>query len=366
MNNEQEKTSADSKKPYISKSLFGETPEGTANLFTLSNNNGMQVRLTNYGGIIVSIIVPDKDGNLEDVVLGFDSLDTYLNNNEPYFGAIIGRYGNRIAEGKFTLDGRQYNLAQNNGNHHLHGGIKGFDKVLWEAAEIKANDHVGVLLSYLSKDMEEGYPGNLQVKVRYLLNSENELTILYEAATDMPTLCNLTNHTYFNLAGEGIGDVLNHQLRIAADWITPVDEGLIPTGSMMPVKGTAFDFRIPKPIGEDIESMEKQMQLGGGYDHNFALGQKDSNRPLAATVYEPASGRFMEVFTEEPGIQLYTGNFLDGKHIGKRGVPYRERSGFCLETQHYPDTPNQPKFPSVILSPDEIYKTSTVYKFSVR
>jgi aldose 1-epimerase len=350
----------------ISKAHFGDTPEGPADIYTLKNKSGMEVQISNYGGTVVSIKVPDRNGVFADVALGYDKLSDYFNENNPYFGSIIGRYSNRIDQGKFTLEGQQYVLAQNNNGNHLHGGEKGFDKVLWEAKETKGGDALGLELFYRSKDMEEGYPGNLNVKVFYLLNNQNELLIRYEANTDKTTICNLTNHSYFNLAGEGNGDILDHQLMIKADWITPVNKNLIPTGSMMPVKGTPFDFRVPKAIGKEIDAAHEQIKYGLGYDHNFAFGEKNGKRELIATVYEPKSGRYMEVFSEEPGVQFYTGNFLDGTVIGKKGHKYGYRSALCLETQHYPDSPNQDKFPSSVLKEREVYKTSTAYKFSTR
>ena len=350
----------------ISSKVFGETPDGTAFLYTLTNKNGMEVCISNYGGIITSLKVPDKNGVLADVVLGFDSLSGYRSSANPYFGGIIGRYGNRIAKGKFSVDGKNYTLATNDNTNHLHGGLKGFDKVIWESQETAGGDSKGLTLSYLSRDMEEGYPGNLQVKVYYLLNNQNELLIRYEANTDKATVCNLTNHTYFNLAGEGNGDILGHQIKINADWITPVGKTLIPTGKMMAVKGTPFDFRIFKTIGQEIEADHPQIKFGLGYDHNFVLGDPEGKRVPIATVIEPTSGRRMEVLSEEPGVQFYTGNFLDGTIAGKNGHKYEFRSGFCLETQHYPDSPNQEKFPSTFLRPMESYKTSTVFRFSVQ
>jgi len=346
--------------------VFGQTSDGTAYLYTVKNKNGMEVSISNYGGIITNLKTPDKNGAMADVVLGFDSLSGYLSSANPYFGGIIGRYGNRIAKGKFTLNGEVYKLATNDNTNHLHGGEKGFDKVMWNIKEIKGGDALGVELTYRSKDMEEGYPGNLNVKVIYLLNNSNEFLIRYEANTDKPTVCNLTNHTYFNLAGEGSGDILEHRLKIAADWMTPVDKTLIPTGKMMAVKGTPFDFRLAKAIGQDINDTHPQMKFGNGYDHNYVIGDHGGKRVSIATVYEPNSGRHMEVFSEEPAVQFYTGNFLDGKISGKNGHQYGFRTGFCLETQHYPDSPNQDKFPSTILKPLELYRTSTVYKFSVR
>lgn len=349
----------------IESSIFGETPDGTAELYRLENSNGMVVEITNYGGIVVSIIVPDSAGNFEDVALGFDSLSPYLEEH-PFFGAIIGRSGNRIAKGKFSLDGNNYSLATNNGPNHLHGGIKGFDKVLWSASKIDTTDAVGVVLTYSSKDMEEGYPGNLKAKVTYLLNNKDELQINYEATTDKPTLCNLTNHSYFNLAGAGNGTILDHQLMINADHYTPVDETLIPLGEIAPVEGTPFDFTTPTAIGARINEEHPQIKNGLGYDHNFVLNKEDAGLTLAATVYEPTSGRVMEVFTEEPGVQFYAGNFLDGSLVGKDGKKYDYRYGFCLETQHYPDAPNQPNFPSTVLNPGETYSTGTIYRFSTK
>ncbi len=360
------KTESPLKGLKVSKTFYGDTPDGPADIYTLSNKRGMEVKITNFGGIIVEINVPDKNGKIEDVVLGFDSLSGYLSAANPYFGGIIGRYGNRIAKGKFSINGQKYVLVKNNGSNHLHGGIKGFDKVLWQAREVVENEAKGIELSYLSRDMEEGYPGNLDVKVGYLLDNNNELLIRYEAKTDKPTVCNLTNHTYFNLAGNGKRDVLGHQLLVDADWITPVDKTLIPTGKMMSVKGTPFNFRAGKLIGQDIEADDEQIRLANGYDHNFALGDRGGERAFAASVYEPISGRFMKVFTEEPGMQFYTGNSLDGTINGKQGTKYGFRAGFCLETQHYPDSPNHEKFPSTLLRPGEVYKTSTAYKFSTK
>ena len=350
----------------ISSKVFGETPDGTAFLYTLANKNGMEVGISNYGGIVTSIKVPDKNGVIADVVLGFDSLSGYLSSANPYFGGIIGRYGNRIAKGQFSVDGNKYTLATNDNANHLHGGLKGFDKVIWQSKETSGGDSKGIVLTYLSKDMEEGYPGNLQVTVYYLLNNQNELMIRYEANTDKPTVCNLTNHTYFNLAGEGNGDILGHEIRINADWMTPVDKGLIPTGGLMAVKGTPFDFRIFKPIGKEIGVDHPQIKYGNGYDHNFVIGESGGKRINIASVIEPNSGRKMDVLSEEPGVQFYTGNFLDGTIAGKNGHKYGFRTGFCLETQHYPDSPNQDKFPSTLLMPRESYKTSTIYRFSVK
>jgi aldose 1-epimerase len=349
----------------ISKKLFGTAPEGAVDLYTLSNANQMSVEILTFGGIIKAIYCPDKNGKIENVILGFNTLKPYLETH-PYFGAIVGRYGNRIANGKFNIDGTEYNLATNNSPNHLHGGLKGFDKVIWQAREFKDNEKIGLELSYLSKDMEEGYPGNLNVKVTYSLNNQNELSIDYEAVTDKKTICNLTNHSYFNLAGEGKGNILNHQLVIHADSITPVNEHLIPTGEPMAVQGTPFDFRSGKKMGEEIDSNNEQIKYGGGFDHNFILKGNSESLPIIAKVSEPESGREMEILTTEPGVQFYTGNFLDGTLIGSGNQPYQKRAGFCLETQHYPDSPNQPNFPSTILEVGETYKTTTVYRFKVK
>ena len=342
-------------------------------LYSLKNKNGMQMGITNYGAIITSIIVPDRDGKMADIALGYNRVEDYINAvDKPYFGSIVGRYGNRIAKGKFTIDGEEYTLATNNGVNHLHGGVIGFDKVVWDAKPISGNGYTGVQLSYLAKDREEGYPGNLQVKVSYALTDDNEIIIDYHATTDKATPVNLTQHTYFNLAGEGNGTILDHQLHLNADHYTPVDEGLIPTGEIAAVKDTPFDFTTAHPqskaIGRDIGQENEQLKFGLGYDHNFVLNKegKQGQMTLAATVYEPTSGRFMETFTEEPGIQFYCGNFLDGRLLGKAGKPYIYRSGFVLETQHYPDSPNQKNFPSTILQPGETYSTKTIYRFSAK
>jgi aldose 1-epimerase len=347
----------------IKKESFGKTKEGTeVQLYTLSNEKGMQVKITNYGGTITSLLTPDKQGKPGDVVLGFDSMEGYQSDaylkSGPYFGALIGRYGNRIAKGKFTLDGKEYTLATNNGPNHLHGGKVGFDKVVWTAEEAGDN---ALKLTYVSKDGEEGYPGTLTTTVTYTLTNDNELRIDYEATTDKATPVNLTNHSYFNLAAGQAEDALQHVLTINADRYTVVDQALIPTGELRPVAGTVMDFTKPTAIGARIAQVE-----GGGYDHNYVLQNADGSMKLAATVYEPASGRVMEVHTTEPGIQFYSGNFLDGSITGKGNTVYKKHYGFCLETQHFPDSPNQPKFPSTILKPGETYKTSTIYKFAVR
>ncbi len=347
----------------ISKSAFGETTDGSADLYTLKNKNGVEISITNYGGIVVSILAPDKNGKFGDIVLGFDNVEDYVKDT-PYFGAIVGRYGNRIALGKFSIDGTEYTLAKNNGVNALHGGLKGFDKVLWNAKEVVTKNSVGLELTYLSKDMEEGYPGNLNVKVVYTLNNENELSCDYTATTDKKTHCNLTNHSYFNLALGG--DILSHELMIKADNITPVGETLIPTGKFMPVEGTPFDFRKSSAIGSRIGEDHIQLKYGLGYDHNFVINREGKDLEFIAKVHEPASGRVLEVLTTEPGVQFYCGNFLDGSLTGKDNKVYKHRTGFCLETQHFPDSPNQPNFPSTLLEPDQTYKTTTVYRFSVK
>lgn len=341
-------------------------------LYTLTNQAGHTVKVTNYGATITSIIVPDRDGNKSDVALGYNRVEDYINAvDKPYFGAIVGRYGNRIAKGRFTINGETYSLAVNNPPNHLHGGIIGFDKVVWDAKPIVGTGWTGVELSYLAKDTEEGYPGNLQVKVMYRWTDNNELSVDYLATSDKATPVNLTQHTYFNLKGEGEGDILGHELMLNAKHYTPVDETLIPTGEIAEVKGTPFDFTTAKPIGRDIGQQNEQLKFGGGFDHNWVLnrdgsGNEDDKMVLAATVHEPTTGRMIEVETTEPGIQFYCGNFLDGRLKGKAGKPYVHRGGFCLETQHYPDSPNQENFPSTILKPGEEYKTATVFKFSTK
>jgi len=352
----------------ISSKPFGQTSDGeTATLYTLTNAKGMKVEITNYGGIVTSIIVPDREGKLADVALGYDNLADYIKAS-PYFGALIGRYGNRIAKGKFTLGGKEYTLAVNNGPNALHGGLKGFDKVIWQADPVPANGkEVGLKLTYTSKDMEEGYPGTLHATVWYSLTSDNELKIRYEAKTDKPTPVNLTNHSYFNLKGAGSGDILDHVVMLNADRFLPVDETLIPTGELRPVKGTPFDFTQPKPIGQDIKADDEQVKFGNGWDHCWVLNRKKPGElTLVARVSEPTSGRVMEMYTTEPAVQFYSGNFLDGSNVGKGGKPYNFRNGFCLEAEHYPDSPNKPKFPSAILKPGETYKQMTVYKFSTK
>ena len=334
-------------------------------LYTLKNKNGVETAITNYGGRVVSLLVPDRDGKLADVVLGFSSIKDYVNASGLYYGALIGRYGNRIAKGSCIVDGQTLKLAtNNNGENHLHGGRVGFNAVVWDAKQVNPQT---LELTYLSKDGEEGYPGNLQVKVIYELTDSNELKISYEATTDKPTIANLTHHSFFNLQGEANGTINEHLLMIAADKYTPVGKGLIPTGELAIVEGTPFDFRNIKAIGHDLNSGNQQLEYGGGYDHNFVLnktGPSDLN--FAARVEEPISGRVMEVWTTEPGLQFYGGNFLNGKDVGKSGKPFLFRSAFCLETQHFPDSPNQPSFPSTVLKPDEKYHSICIYRFSTK
>jgi aldose 1-epimerase len=334
----------------------------TVDLFTLTNRNGMQVSITNYGGRIVSILVPDGNGQMADVVLGFDDLKGYLG-KDPFFGTLVGRYANRIANGRFKLDGVEYKLAKNDGPNSLHGGLKGFDKKLWTAKEL-AGDHPSLELTYLSKDGEEGYPGNLFAKVVYSLSDNNEIRVDYTATTDKDTVLNLTNHSYFNLAGQGNGDILQQQIMINADRFTPVDATLIPTGELRSVAGTPLDFRRPAAIGARIDNNDEQLKFGKGYDHNFVLSNAPHQLGLAARVVDPSSGRVLEVLTTQPGVQFYTGNFLDGTVRGKGGKSYGHRAAFCLETQHFPDSPNKPEFPSTELKPGETFHETTIYKFS--
>lgn len=352
--------------PTVSRQPFGAVDGANVEMFTLTNKNGVEVRAITYGGIITSIKAPDRTGAMGDIVLGFNSLDGYLGGH-PFFGALIGRYGNRIAKGRFTIDGKEYRLATNNGPNHLHGGVKGFDKVVWQPEVMPAEPgRTGVAFNYVSADGEEGYPGRLIVEVVYFLDDNNELTVEYLARTSNPTHVNLTQHSYFNLAGEGSGDILGHELTINADRYTPVDATLIPTGEIAPVDGTPFDFRKATAIGARIDADHPQIKHGPGYDHNWVLNRTGPGLTRAAFVSEPKSGRTLEISTTEPGMQFYAGNFLDGKLIGKSGQAYGRRSGFCLETQHYPDTPNHPNFPTTLVRPGQEYRTQTVFKFGVR
>jgi aldose 1-epimerase len=354
-------------KSTMKKQPFGKTSDGRdVELYTLTNKKGMEVAITNFGGIIVALKAPDRNGKFDDVVLGYDSLDGYLT-NKAFFGALIGRYGNRIAHGKFALNGANYTLPKNDGDNTLHGGPEGFNKRLWTAKDVSGAKGQALELTYMSKDGEEGFPGNLTVKVVYTLTDQNELTITYSATTDKETVVNLTNHSYFNLAGQGTGDILGHQLMIRGDHITAVDDTLIPTGELRPVKGTPFDFTHSTAIGERINQDDPQIKVGKGYDHNWVLNAHGPHSPvLAAEAYEPNSGRVLQVLTVEPGVQFYSGNFLDGTITGKGGKVYKYRYGFCLETQHFPDSPNHPKFPSTTLKPGQTYSTTTVFKFSTR
>lgn len=361
------KTLPPPEKPKIIKESFGKLPDGRdVEIYTLSNKNGVEVRIMNYGGVVVSLRTPDRKATLDDIVLGFDRIEDYLKEN-PFFGALVGRYGNRIAKGKFKLGGKQYTLAVNNGENHLHGGLKGFDKALWTAKPLDTTAGVGVELTHTSPDGDEGYPGALQVKVTYTLTDQNEVKIDYFAITDKETVVNLTNHSYFNLRGAGEGEIISTELTINADKFTPVDKGLIPTGEMRPVKGTPFDFTKPKPIGQNIyDETDEQIKFGGGYDHNFVLNKGAGGLTKAAEAYDSKTGRVLEVFTTEPGVQFYTGNFLDGKLYGKGNKAYNKRFAFCLETQHYPDSPNKPEFPTTTLRPGEKYQSQTMWKFSAR
>jgi len=351
----------------ISSEPFGESDGQPVERYTLTNANGMQVSILTYGATVQSIMAPDRDGTIANVALGFDNLDDYVTRS-PYFGSIVGRYANRIANGQFTLEGETYELAINNEPNTLHGGNKGFDKQIWAATEVENEDGPALQLSYTSPDGEEGYPGTLEVSVTYTLTGNNELRIDYTATTDAPTVVNLSNHTYFNLAGEGSGNVYDHELQLNTSNFTPVDETLIPTGEIAPVAGTAFDFTSQRPIGEGIrDASDEQIMIGLGYDHNFVLdreGPDDTSMIEAARVTDPASGRVMTVTTTEPGVQFYSGNFLNGAFGGPSGVAYRQGDGFCLETQHFPDSPNQPDFPTTELRPDEEFTSTTVYAFS--
>lgn len=349
---------------------FGTTADGVAvEVYTLTNAHGLRLRAMTYGAIVVSLEVPDRRGQLADVVLGYGSLEKYLERS-PYFGAVVGRYGNRIAKGRFSVDGSDYTLALNNapgGNKcALHGGIRGFDKVVWRGEGIVQDGAQGVRFTYLSKDGEEGYPGNLAVSVTYLLTDLNEWQVVYELQTDKATPVNVTQHSYFNLKGEGSGDILGHELKIVAANFTPVDAGLIPTGTIAPVAGTPFDFTSFHPIGGRVNDRHEQLAFGRGYDHNWVLDGQSGDLSLAASIHEPDSGRTLDVFTTEPGVQFYCGNFLDGSLTGKSGHAYKHRTGFCLETQHFPDSPNQEAFPSTLLEPGRAKVSKTVFRFGAR
>ena len=349
----------------LTKVTFGKTPDGqNVDLYTLRNSRGFEAKITNYGGILVSLKVPDRNGKFDDVVLGFNDFNSYLK-NDPYLGALIGRYGNRIAKGRFTLNGVEYKLAVNNGENHLHGGIRGFDKVVWTGVAKSTKGGAEIVLTYLSKDGEEGYPGNLNVTVVYRLTN-NDFRIDYSATTDKDTVTNLTHHSYFNLAGEGNGDILNHLVTINANRFVPTDAGSIPTGELRSVAGTPFDFLKPAAIGARINQDDEQLKFGNGYDHTFVIDGRPGTLRLAATAYEQTSGRVMQVWTTEPGMQFYTGYFLDGTLTGKSGKPYARRTGFCFETQHYPDSPNQPSFPTTTLKKGATYKSTTIYRFTAR
>jgi len=351
--------------PTVSRADFGVMPDGdSVQVFTLANAHGIVVRAMTYGATILSLETPDASGRADDIVLGFSSLDDYLRGS-PYFGAVVGRYGNRIAGGSFQLDGRSYQLATNDGPNHLHGGVKGFDKVVWRGESSTSDSTASVAFSYTSPSGEEGYPGTMEARVTYTLTNGDELVVEYRATTDAPTPINLTQHSYFNLAGAGRGDILGHQLMIAADRYTPVDATLIPTGQLASVEGTPFDFRTPTEIGARIEAPDEQLARGRGYDHNFVLNRDGDGLVHAATLHDPSTGRTLDISTTEPGLQFYSGNFLDGTITGKDGRVYGHRSGLCLETQHFPGSPNEPAFPSTILRPGGEYHSTTVFAFGV-
>lgn len=365
---EQREGTRDERGMKIDETDFGVTKAGdSVKKFTISNAAGLEMSVISYGGIITNLKVPNKEGDYEDVVLGFENIENY-ENGSPYFGAIIGRYGNRIAKGKFSLDGKEYSLDTNDGPNSLHGGNKGFDKVIWNIEPSGGEDEASLKLTYTSKDGEGGYPGNLKTTVTYILNSNNELHIKYEATADKKTVVNLTQHSYFNLSGNFSNNILDHVVQINADEYLPVDKTLIPTGELKEVKGTPFDFTEPTPIskGMEMENSNEQLKRGPGFDHCWVLNEQESGMRFAASAYEPTSGRFMEVYTDEPAIQFYIGNFLDGSLPAKGGGNYEKRTGFCMETQHYPDSPNQDEFPSVVLEPGETYTSQTSYKFSTK
>lgn len=361
--NSQESNAAGAPSKDVTVEPFGKLSDGTPiSLYTMRNSKGIVMRVMNYGGIIVSLEVPDRDGNLVDVLLGYDSLQAYEKGN-PFFGSLVGRYGNRIAKGKFVLDGKEYDLVKNNGENHLHGGTKGFDKVVWNIEEVPSDDGMAIRLSYLSKDMEEGYPGNLDVAITYTLTNDNSIEFDYKATTDKTTIVNLTQHAYFNFTG-GKSDILSHEISLNADRFLPVDQGLIPTGEIRSVENTPLDFRTLARIGERINDSYDQIRIAKGYDHCWVLNGEGLK--VAAEVFDPSSGIEMTVRTTEPGVQFYTGNFLNGSLTGKNSVVYNQRTGFCLETQHFPDSPNKSQFPSVVLKPGETYSSRTIYQFSTR
>lgn len=354
------------RKSAITQSEYGKMQDGTAvDQYVLKNTNGLEVDVITYGGRITSLKVPNKKGELENITLGFDNLDDYLKDN-PYFGALIGRFGNRIAKGKFSLNGKEYSLAVNNGANHLHGGVKGFDRVVWAAEPIENDGKPALKLTYLSADGEEAYPGNLKVAVVYTLTNDNTLEVDYKATTDKTTIINLTQHAYFNLTGNFSKDILNHEVAINADAFLPVDGTSIPLGEIRKVAGTPFDFVKVKAVGKEINAENEQLELGKGYDHCWVLNGEKGKLRFAASAFDEESGRFMEVFTTEPGIQFYTGNFLDGTLPVPNGGTYAHRTGFCLETQHFPDSPNQKDFPTVVLNRGETYTSKTSFKFSVK
>jgi aldose 1-epimerase len=357
-------TTMNTPKGIITQADFGRTPEGQAvDIYTLQNSAGCAVKILTYGGIVQSLAMPDRHGQMADIVLGYDTLAGYLTNS-PYFGALIGRYGNRIGGAQFTLAGETYPLATNNGPNSLHGGLKGFDKVVWTARPVPTAQGPALILTYVSKDGEEGFPGNLEVTAIYTLTEKNELKLEFTAKTDQLTVVNLTHHSYFNLAGQGQGDILGHVVYLNAEQTTPVDSGLIPTGKFADVTGTPFDFRKPTAIGARINDPDPVLQYGPGYDHNWVIHKPLGEYGLMARVVEPTSGRVMEVWSDEPGLQFYAGNFLDGTIHGKAGAVYQRRTGFCMEPQHYPDSPNKPQFPSVALKPGQTFRSTLVYKFS--
>ncbi len=355
----------------VSKQPYGSVDGQPVELYTLRNAKGAEAKIMNYGGIVQSLTMPDRNGKYEDVVLGFDTLDGYTSplylEKNPFFGALIGRYGNRIGGAKFSLEGKTYQLAGNNNGNSLHGGVKGFDKVVWKVVKAENGPNGPTLeLNYVSKDGEEGFPGNLNVTAIYTLTDDNELRLDFKATTDKATVVNLTQHSYFNLKGQGNGDILSHELYINSDKTTPVDRQLITTGEYASVEGTPFDFRKPTAIGARINDPNQQLQYGPGYDHNWVINKPLGKLGLQATVYEPTTGRFLEVISDEPGLQFYAGNFLDGSLVGKGGKAYQRRTGFCLEPQHYPDSPNKSQFPSTVLRPGETYKSTIIYKFSAK